>query len=105
MDQLSKEHNCSGIPNEKVSVIPVLEQAKFGQDIQWMLYITKLASEEDLEENHYLENRGDLMWSTTIAIKYCPYCGMELQKENPAEKTESMYSECRDFTGCYSRSL
>ena len=44
----------------------------------WTLTIQKEATETDLEENGYLENVGDIIWVTSIDIRYCPYCGEQL---------------------------
>jgi len=48
------------------------------ENLGWCLFVEKLASEGDLEENHHLEEIGKTIWTTAIEIKYCPYCGVEL---------------------------
>jgi len=47
-------------------------------DPAWTLNIQKQATETDLEENHHLENVGDIIWATEIGILYCPFCGEKL---------------------------
>ncbi|MCL1079689.1 hypothetical protein D5R81_16780 [Parashewanella spongiae] len=44
----------------------------------WQLCVYHEATEEDLEESHYLENVGDQVWQATLEINHCPYCGHEL---------------------------
>ncbi|MFT5112295.1 MAG: hypothetical protein ACI8P9_001619 [Parasphingorhabdus sp.] len=75
MSKIYQEHSCCGVPNDKVSVMTLSGLTCNKEDTQWVLYITKLA----IEENHHLECEGDLIWTTTIAIKNCHYCGIELQ--------------------------
>ncbi len=51
----------------------------------WQLVITKEAKEIDLEENHYLENVGDALWSTIIEVNNCPFCGLKLRDKKLTE--------------------
>lgn len=39
------------------------------------LNINRVATEEDLEENHYLEEVGQIIELVSLQIRYCPYCG------------------------------
>ncbi len=45
---------------------------------EWHLNINRVATEQDLEENHYLEEVGQTIESVAINILYCPYCGEKL---------------------------
>ncbi len=67
-----KEHSCNALP--KSGVYLHFEDAVPA----WTLNIQKEATESDLEENHYLENTGDVIWSTHLNILFCPFCGMRL---------------------------
>jgi hypothetical protein len=44
----------------------------------WVLSIYREATEEDLGENHYLEQVGELIWNTRLVIRHCPFCGEKL---------------------------
>lgn len=48
----------------------------------WLLNINKVATEQDLEKNHYLEEVGQTIYQVAINIKYCPYCGSKLDDLN-----------------------
>jgi len=52
----------------------------FHEDFTWQLSIVKEATENDLNENHFIENIGDDVWSTVIEINNCPFCGAKLRK-------------------------
>ena len=69
-------HECPKLPKAGVQVIfdSQLNQSRR----TWRLSIYMEANEEDLEENHYLENIGDLLGSTSVEIAFCPYCGKDL---------------------------
>lgn len=69
-------HECPGLP---ASGIGIIFDNQFGHpQMGWRLLIDKEATEDDLEENHYLENVGDSLWSTSVGITHCPYCGIDL---------------------------
>lgn len=53
----------------------------FHEQFTWQLVISKEASENDLNENHYIENVGEELWSTVIEINNCPFCGKKLRAE------------------------
>ena len=78
MDSLqSLIHDCDQMPSERVAIR--LGSACFeGEDLSWCLFIERLAVEEDLLENHYLEEVGETIWTTVVEIKFCPYCAVEL---------------------------
>lgn len=46
---------------------------------EWLLNIN-VATEQDLEENHYLEEIGQTIAHLAIKIIFCPYCGEKLDK-------------------------
>ncbi len=68
-------HQC---PNQPASVSVERGGSYFGKDENWVLVVTRSATEQDLEENHYLEEVGETVWSTVVGISHCPYCGKSL---------------------------
>ena len=44
----------------------------------WILNINRTATEEDLEDNHHLEEVGQAICQIAVNIKFCPYCGCQL---------------------------
>ncbi len=85
MDNLHNNiHECDQMPKLGISIHT--GDASFGDgDPSWYLTVQKTATEEDLEENHYLEEVDDIIWMTTIEIKCCPYCGEKL----PSDQSQS----------------
>ncbi len=67
------EHKCASIP--KIGVLVLFDDELQYPEKSWRLNVTREATEEDLEENHIFENVGDLVWSTSINITHCPFCG------------------------------
>ena len=49
------------------------------RDDNCILNINQTATEQDLEENHYLEEVGQTIFQVAINIKFCPYCGEDLK--------------------------
>tara|TARA_R110002167_G_scaffold192345_2_gene394836 strand:- start:14905 stop:15162 length:258 start_codon:yes stop_codon:yes gene_type:complete len=66
-------------------------------DQGWVLNINKVATEQDLEDNHYLEEVGQTIYQIAVGIKFCPYCGSKLD-----ESSKSIISsfELYDFSKC-----
>jgi hypothetical protein len=67
-----KSHHCKTLPE---SVCIEKDDGYFGNGENWVLVVTRSATEEDLEENHYLEEVGETIWCTVAEISHCPYCG------------------------------
>ncbi|MBF8221034.1 hypothetical protein IHD13_00045 [Halomonas sp. 328] len=65
-------HHCETLPE---SVRIEKDGGYFGKEENWVLVVTRLATDEDLEENHYLEEVGETIWCTVAEISHCPYCG------------------------------
>ncbi|SEO41326.1 hypothetical protein SAMN04490369_108612 [Vreelandella aquamarina] len=78
MDSLSNLiHCCDEMPSDGVSIC--WGPARFGsEDLGWCLVIERVATEDDLQVNQYLEEVGDTLWTTAVEIKCCPYCGVGL---------------------------
>ena len=85
-----RSHSCAELPDTGVYV----QYGNYlsGRPSCWALYLVREATEEDLEENHYLEEVGDSMWSVWHEISYCPHCGTKLvppsvfDEDGPADK-------------------
>lgn len=87
-----KEHNCEALPKTGCSIY--IEE----DDPAWTLSIYKEATESDLEENHHLENIGDIIWGTRIEILYCPFCGEKLTELESVEPDGYGQSKHNDFS-------
>jgi len=87
-------HECNQIHDG----IHVQKSINFGnQESTWQLVVERNATESDLEENHYLEQVGDTIWSVSVEINFCPYCGATL---NETKGTESKFFlvDCRGWS-------
>lgn len=72
-----KIHECDNIPVSGIQI--VFNNNYSGRDIpSWQLHVTREATEEDLDENHHLEEPGEIIWQTIVEISHCPYCGSDL---------------------------
>ena len=80
-----KYHECDFLPITGVSII-YAESLLCGEHDAWNLVIEREATEEDLEENHYLENVGDTIWQTVMEIHCCPFCGSVLSQSREKGK-------------------
>ena len=49
---------------------------KDGSDVY--LNINRVATEEDLETDHYLEYEGQIIEIVKIQVAFCPYCGQKI---------------------------
>ena len=86
------EHKCNSLPKSGVYL-------HFDDEVPaWTLNIQKEASESDLEENHHLENVGDIIWLTSLNILCCPYCGQQLPGLDSVDKTSYGYFQHNDFS-------
>lgn len=47
-----------------------------------ILNINRVATEQDLLENHYLEEVGQAVESIGVEVIFCPYCGKKLDTTN-----------------------
>ncbi len=72
-------HDCSRISQEKANIYQET-------DCHWVLQLYTEATENDLEENHHLEEVGEMINEVILEIDHCPYCGEKLLESNePAE--------------------
>jgi hypothetical protein len=86
------QHICNSLPKSGVYL-------HFDDEVPaWTLNIQKEATESDLEENHHLENVGDIIWLTSLNVLCCPYCGEQLPGLESADKTSYGYFQHNDFS-------
>lgn len=69
-------HACSALPKIGVDIV----FSDDGPSWAWRLLIAKSATEQDLEQNHCLEQVGETIWQTALEISHCPYCGKQLDQ-------------------------
>lgn len=99
----SLTHSCDQMP--VIGVLICSGAAYFDNDEDaWYLVVQRQATEADLEENHYLEQPGDIIWSTVVEIKFCPYCGSVLPNPRSRSTSENFgYYSHEDSSGWTSR--
>lgn len=49
-----------------------------GSDVY--LNLNRVATEEDLESDHYLEYEGQTIETVKLQVVFCPYCGQKLAR-------------------------
>ena len=74
---MEMQHKCPLLPAEGVDIVRA-EQVLESDRWAWCLMISQTATEDDLEENHHLEEVGELLWQTNVGINHCPFCGEHL---------------------------
>ncbi len=92
-----KIHRCSRLPNTGVEVI-FSRNGIDGYDSVWNLIIRRESTEEDLEENHHLEEAGETIWETILEISHCPYCGENLDKSGATCKGKFLHRDCSGWS-------
>ena len=74
------EHRCPQIPKNGIYIHTTegnLQDTKW----EWCLLIQREATEQDLEDNSYLQQPGEIVWQTVVGITHCPYCGLRLSDD------------------------
>jgi hypothetical protein len=83
-----REHKCGTLPDHGLAVYRA-DQFFHNSAWDWCLVVQRLATEIDLEDNHYLETIGQSIWQTVVGISHCPFCGENLsgtsQSASPAK--------------------
>jgi len=97
-----KIHECEFLPKDGI-IIVFSDSFIHSDKAVWNLIIQREATEEDLEENHYLENAGDTIWQTALEIYNCPFCGQTLSNKR-AINTAGNFAHI-DSSGWSSRRL
>lgn len=95
-----RSHKCAELP--KVGVHVHFGRNLSGRPECWSLYLVREATEQDLEENHHLEEVGESIWSVYHEISFCPHCGTELVHPNDADADNPMNSESTRAYGYFS---
>ena len=72
-----KLHECERMPANGIQILYAMDHIE-RDAMTWRLIIRREATEEDLEENHFLEEEGETLWETTLEILFCPFCGKSL---------------------------
>ena len=65
-------HNCSSCTLAETYF------EEYGSDVYLNLY--RVATEEDLENDHYLEYEGQTIETVKLPVVFCPYCGQKLAR-------------------------
>ncbi|MBF0411009.1 MAG: hypothetical protein HQM10_26935 [Candidatus Riflebacteria bacterium] len=77
MPEKYKLHECDNIPPIGIQIL--YSKDNIGRKaMTWRLIICREATEEDLDENTYLEEIGETLWETSLEITHCPFCGKYL---------------------------
>ena len=74
-------HRCSAMPQQGVEIRRDGELSDAGPP-DWVLSVYREAGESDLEENHYLEEVGQILWNTFLVIRHGPFCGEQLSGDS-----------------------
>jgi hypothetical protein len=95
-----RSHSCDEMPVTGVYV-------QYGSNLPdrpscWSLYLVREATEQDLEENHYLEEVGDSMWAVWHEISFCPHCGIKLESPDVSDEDISADKETAKAYGASS---
>ncbi|WP_252179488.1 hypothetical protein [Endozoicomonas sp. 4G] len=75
-----KIHECDFLPKDGVSIV-FSDSIINSDEAVWNLIIEREAIDEDLEDNHNLENVGDTIWQTVLEIYNCPFCSQTLSSD------------------------
>lgn len=75
------EHKCDKLPKNGIYIST--GQESIHDSSSWVLQVAREATEQDLEDNHYLEEVGEIIWSVAVEIAFCPYCGERLCENKP----------------------
>ena len=92
------EHKCKALPGNGLGIYRA-ENFLSGGSWEWCLVVQRLATAEDLEENHYLEDIGDAIWTTVVEISHCPFCGELLPDARPSPSSPEAAFQYVDSSG------
>lgn len=79
---MALEHKCIKLPE---GAYVYKAQVGSNSELTWFLHLIREATEQDLEENHYLQEVGEDIWRVSAEISFCPYCGDHLYEGQPNE--------------------
>ena len=89
-------HQCDALLTKGVSISHTVY---FRETPTWCIEIYREATEEDLENNHYLEEVGESLWQTVVEIRFCPYCGASLYDPDAEPENNTIEFMHLDQTG------
>lgn len=69
---MTSTHRCKSMDHGEAWI----EQDDDGYNLR----INHVATEQDLEENHHLEEEGQTIDYVVLGVLYCPYCGEHLDR-------------------------
>jgi len=92
-----KIHQCSSLPKTGVQVIYSRNGIE-GRNSACDLIIRRESTEEDLANNHYLEDVGETIWETVLEISHCPYCGELLDKSGSICEGKFLHRDCSGWS-------
>jgi hypothetical protein len=88
-------HQCSAMPRQGIEIRQGNELSD-ADPSDWVLSIYREATEGDLEENHSLEQVGEIIWNTFLVIRHCPFCGERLSGDSD---TRALLARHFDYAG------
>ncbi|RPI74484.1 MAG: hypothetical protein EHM45_18835 [Desulfobacteraceae bacterium] len=91
-------HECEKLPSIGVQILYAMDNVERNA-MTWRLIIRREATEEDLEENSYLEEEGEILWETSLEILHCPFCGEHLLDEKDKIFEDHGRFSHNDFSG------
>ena len=91
-------HECEYTNNETRQIV-FSKNIRNGFQNAWNLFIRRVANEQDLEENHYVESEDDIIWEATIEILHCPFCGIKLKDARDFKGEVSLYEAASGWYG------
>ncbi|MBL4680162.1 MAG: hypothetical protein JKY88_05495 [Pseudomonadales bacterium] len=69
---MASTHSCKSTEHGEAWIVK--------EDDEWHLNINHVATEQNLEENGYLEEESQTIDSVVLNVLYCPYCGERLSE-------------------------
>lgn len=85
-------HKCKGLdPLDDVEIVFAMVEGTADEKSDWWLNLFREADEKDVA-NGEADDIGELMFSKTIRIEFCPFCGICL-KYNDNNNTRSGASD------------
>jgi hypothetical protein len=84
MNEYWELHECDQLPPKGIQILFSMDEAD-RKAKTWRLIIRREATNDDLMENHILEEEGQTLWETYLEITHCPFCGKSLYNKPPTE--------------------
>ena len=98
MSKYWKLHECEKLPSNGVQILYSMDIVE-RKAMTWRLIIRREATEDDLDENHYLEEEGETLWETSLEIIFCPFCGKYLLENKDKFYPDHGRFSHNDFSG------